>query len=242
MSVYNAIRRAANYIAVLRGYINGTYLLIRDVWLIGGTIGPLLFNVQAQLGYLVNALNDVANEFIVFRNEVINQVQSNSILKDLIYYADVLISFARDPDWIVKQGINKHFPELLNFTRDAAGYIINILRTRTGLTGAFLSDPSAFIKGVLFGALGEVRRMIDDPRGFIVDKITSGVIGLRSFLSDPRGYLYNEVKNLYPDLNKFLRDPDGYIVERVVNGFEKFINTYWRRLAKIAEDIINRMF
>lgn len=242
MSVYNAIKRAAYYIAALRGYVNGTYLLTRNVWLIGTTIAPLLYNVQVQLGYTVNTVDDIADAFWDFRNEIVGQMQNNGAIKDLLYYADVLISFARDPGWIVKQGINKYYPEIIAIAKDASGFILNILQTRTGLTGAFLADPGAFIRAVLFGALGEARRVIDDPRGFIIDKLTTGLSGLRMFFTDPRAYLFQEVRDLYPDLSKFLRDPDGYILDKVVNGFERMLNTYWQRLAKIAENILNRMF
>lgn len=242
MVLYNLLRNIARRLAMLRGYVNGSYLVLREIFLLKSTVAPLLYNVQYEMGYIVGFAYDIADAYWDFRNEVQDAVQSNPDLKQIIYYADVLIAIARDPSWIIRQGMIKYFPDLVDLARNARAYIINTIQSQTGLSGEILFNPLRYITRLIDDALGDLKNMVRDPRGYIINKITEALPDIRLFFTNPRSYLINEIKSLFPEIAALVRDPDGYIAEKAIAGFEKLVNRYWQRLAKIAERVLDLIF
>ena len=242
MNVFYTIRSLAGRIDSLRSLLIRLAEDVQEVYILGRYLYIFLLNVSAYLGVLSAILYDLAEDFIKFRAEIMSQIGTNTELLKIINYVDDIISIVRDPAWFIKSGIKQFMPVLYDLNTNAGQKIINILLTSTGLTYSFLSSPSAFITGLISSTLGDLIHLRNNPRDWIIDKLAQYTPELRQFIQSPSTWIKNEVLKVFPDLSAFIRSPEDFITEKVVNGFERLFNQYGIRLAKIAENIINKIF
>lgn len=242
MDLYYTLRALADYIYDVRSSLFSLGVKINGVYLLGQYLYSHISTLSAYVGYIGSRVADAADDWLKFRAEVMDKIGDNAGLAELIKYIDDILSIVRDPAWFIRSGIRQYFPVLADFDHDASSTIINIVTRGTGLTYSFIMSPATFIAGQITSALGELIAFRNYPRDFIINKLSQYVPELREVLTDPRGWLRREVQTLYAGLSDFLRDPESYIVDKMVSGVERLFNSYASRLAKIAENIINRMF
>lgn len=242
MDVFYSIRSVGDRINSLRSLITVLAENIRGIYLLGNYLYIFLLNVSAYLGVLVSILYDLSEDFLRFRADIYSQIGTNAELLKIINYVDDILSIVKDPAWFIRSGIKQYLPVLYDLNTNAGQKIINILTTSTGLTYSFLVSPSTFIAGVVNAAIGDLLSLKNNPRDWIIDKLAQYTPEIRQFLLSPSSWIKNEVIKIFPDLNALLKSPEEYIADKVVNAFERLLNQYGQRLAKIAENILNKMF
>jgi len=242
MDLYYTLRALSEIVYDVRSVIYSMAVKINGVYLLGAYIYPYAASLSAYIGFVASRVAEAADDYLRFRADILSRVSSNPDLMQIIYYADVLLGIARDTGWFIRSGIRQYFPRLNDLDNNLTQTIINVLTSATGLTYSFITNPSSFIAAAINSTLGELITLRNSPRNFIIDKLAQFVPDLRYFLTDPKGWLRSEFANISPGLNDFLRDPDKFILDKVVQGFERFMDLYGARLAKIAENIINKMF
>lgn len=242
MAFYYALVGLGDAIWQARGTIFSLAISVNGIYLVGQYLYVPMITFSARLGLMASKVYNAADDFKDFRNYVVDNLSGNPLINDLLYYASEIINIVRDFNYFVKQAIQQYFPALTAINRDPVAYILEVLFTRTGFSYNFVFNPATVIKDIALNALGDLRNMLNDPRGYIISKLTQYVPALSFVLSDPRGWLRQEFGLLAPGLSDFLRDPESFITDKLVSGIERFVNQYEKRLAKIAEYILNRMF
>jgi len=242
MAFYYALVALADSIWQARGTIFSLAISVNGIYLIGQYLYAPLITFSARLGVMASKVNNAADDFKDFRNYVVDNLSGKPLINDLLYYASEIIAIVKDFNYFVKQSIQQYFPALIAINKDPIAYILEVLFTRTGFSYNFVFNPTTVIRDIVLNVLGDLRNMLNDPRGYIINKLAQYVPVLSFVLTDPRGWLRQEFGLLAPGLSDFLRDPESFITDKLVSGIERLVNQYEKRLAKLAEYILNRMF
>jgi hypothetical protein len=242
MIFYYAIRTLASDLNGVRVAIFSMAVSIRNVWLIGDTLYSWFTQIAAYISLVVNRLYILSDNWLTTYNDLKQAGIYIPGLSELLYYAEDIISIARDFAGKIGQAIRQRYPNIYQFNFDPVNYILNVLYQHTGLSYSFLLNPLAAIAQAVRNELGDIRSLIYNPYAYIVGKLTQGNPLLYYLLIDPRLWLKIELGNLAPFLQAFLYDPTHYIIESVLAGVENLLEYYSARIAKIAEKILSAMF
>lgn len=242
MLFYYALRSLASVLSGVRSTITSAANAIRNVWLLGDNLYTWLSSIATNVGLVVTAVQRMADDWLSVYNELKNAGTYVPGLSLLLYYLDDLLSLIRDFGYVVGQTLRARFPILYNFSLDPVSYVLEILYRYTGLSYNFVHNPAATITSIVLSSIGDLRNLITNPYAYIIGKLTQGNPRLYYLFISPATWLRLILSELSPTLMQFIDDPAAYIVDAFINGVERFLDRYGRRLAKVAEKIINAMF
>ena len=242
MVIFNILRQVQHRLLYLSGILNGLYLITKDVIILKTYLAPSFNNLSDALQYMAQAVDDGAEAWYLFYKNIEKIAQGNGIIDDLAYYADMLISIAKDPGWFIRSGIREFFPGLGAFIDAPGQYILNVLRSAAGWDDAFILDPRGVILGVVNAALGVGGNLLNDPTGFVTSLIDERFPLIGTVLNNPYEFVRATILEQFPTLGEFLNDPRAYIINSIIYSLDEVTEKHADKIADFIGEIINRKF
>lgn len=242
MYFYYALRNLSNYLGQLRGVFYNLQNAIRNVFIIGQYLASWFGTIASVCGLLENAADDAASEWWQFYNWLTHTVGISDALRDLLRYADDLLSFIRYPFEWIGDSIRTYYRALYDFQRDPVAYVLEILYHYTGLSYDFIHRPLSYITSLVDTALGSLRTIAHNPEAWLFDKIDDWIPDFRTLIYYPAEWVKRRIDERFPLLEDFLRDPDGFLEERIIDALEIAGERYLARVVKLAERLLQAIF
>lgn len=242
MYLYYSLRNLASHFGALRGEFADLGNNIRDIWLIGQWLSTPFYIIAGLLGTLENIANDVAGDWLGFYNWINDNLGIDDRIRDLLRYADDLISLILHPfDWIADT-IQNYFPDLFRFMQDPIANVLEIITRYTGLDWDFLDSPLQWVQDKIRDLAGEAIEISRDPIRWLQDRLAEIIPDWWDFIHDARLWVRKRIEEEFPDLIAFLRDPDDFLEDKLLLFLDRFQSKYRNRVVKIAEKIIDVIF
>lgn len=242
MYLYYALRNLSNYLGQLRGVFYSLQSATRNVFLIGQYLSSWFGTIAAVCGSLEGAADDAATEWWQFYNWLTHNLGVSDALRDLMRYADDLISFIRYPFEFIADIIRDNLPALRDFQSDPVSYVLEILYRYTGLSYDFIHRPLDAISNAIDNALGDLRRIAGDPAGWLFDQIDNWIPDFRTLVYAPAEWVKRRIEERFPLLDDFLRDPDEFLQDRLVTFLDTIADRYRDRAIKLFEKVLDAIF
>lgn len=242
MYLYYALRNLSNYLGQLRSVFYNLQNATRNVFLIGQYLSSWFGTIAAVCGSLENAADDAASEWWQFYNWLIHTVGVSDAIRDLMRYADDLISFIRYPFEFIGDTIRTYYRVLYDFQRDPVSYVLEIIYTYTGLSYDFIHNPLRYISDLVDNALGNLRYIARDPEAWLFDKIDNWIPDFRTLIISPSEWVKRRIDERFPLLDDFLRDPDNFLQDRLVTFLDAIADRYRDRAIKLFEKVLDAIF
>ena len=242
MAFYYALVDVAGYLGDFSNALLSAASQIQNVYLIGTNLATKFIQWGVMVALARSKLYQAASAWRDVYNELKGSGGNTGVLSTLLYWADDLINFIRDPDGWIRAAINRYFPKGLRLLTDPIGEIVDIVLQYTGFSYDFVFHPTAYLTNFINNALGAAREIINDADGWFLRKINQLFPQIVSFIRDPDGWLINKIHATFPTLSDFIKDPDKFIIEHLVNFLERFVAQYGKRLAGIADKIIHLIY
>lgn len=242
MALYSALRNLAYLFGFLGNEAVNLGNAIRNVWLIGQYFAGWLYAIGGLFRSLEDVAGDAAHGWSEFYNWVLHSLNIDDRLRDLMRYADDLVSFIRYPFVWIADSIRDFFPDLFEVARDPIAWLLETLTRYTGISWEFLDSPLQWLRSRLRDLIGDVLEIARDPRGWLIDWLGEIIPDWFEFLYDARMWVRKRIEDEFPDLVRFLRDPDRFLIEKFLEFIDDFAGRYQNRVIKLVEQIINNIF
>lgn len=242
MVIFNILRQVQHRLLYLSGILNGLYLITKDVIILKTYLAPSFNNLSDALQYMALSVEDMAEAWYLFYKGLEKLTEGNSIIDDIVYYADMLISIARDPGWFIRSGIREFLPVLSSFMDAPGQFLLNVLRSATGLDDAFIFNPRGVIQSMIDGVLGAGANILNDPLGVVMSFIYDRFPLIGQVLDNPFEFVRVTVNEQFPAMAEFLSNPSVYIINALVGSAESLLEEHSERILDFIGEVINRRF
>lgn len=242
MALYYALRNLSYIFGFLGNEAANLGNTIRGVWLIGQYLSGWLFVIAGLFRSLDDIAEDAANGWNEFYRWVTQNLNIDDRLRELMRYADDLISFIRYPfDWIL-DSIRDNLPDLYAIARDPIAWLLETITRYTGIDWDFLDSPTRWLRDRLREIIGDVLDIARDPRAWLTNWLASIIPDWFEFIYDARRWVRMRIEDEFPDLVLFLRDPDRFLLDKFLDYLDLLADRYRERVIKLAEKIIGAIF
>jgi len=227
-------------------YVGNGFLVtganIAGVYLIGGALSGLFFEVGSRFIGVGIDLYNAGSQFDEFYNQVRSGISGNPILQQLIEWAGELINFISNRDNFIINLVRSVFGGIDAILRNTYSYILPHVLQIIYDRFAFMRDINTHIINFLGTLIPSFSILRSNPVQWIIDRLKIYSLALGRFINDPDGYIKEKLYAFFPDLRLFLENPTEYIMMKLGDKLEIFVERYLSRLIKIVESAINNIF
>jgi len=211
---------------------------IRDVWLIGEWVGPMLLDVGEFFERMRDSIFDFGCSLTTL-NDFLYRLQRGWVFEDFI--SDIWSgwkSFISDPAWFILLRIAAMWPDFYWFIQEPT-YMLGVwLSEEWPWLGEIIDDPSRWVLDRLIEVWPMFGAFLADPPQTIVDWLEERSPEVAGFLLEPDGWLIDRVWRLFPDLAAFLDDHVGWLGDVLDELIFEALERQRARLYQFGERVI----